>query len=58
MRTTVLWDNFKKLMPEESTRVESYKRDGLTGLKLTTKDGTSAIFSLGKYSFTYIKNFR
>lgn len=58
MRATELWDNFKKLMPEESTRVVSYKRDGLSGLKLSMKDGTTAIFSLSRYSFTYIKNFR
>lgn len=58
MKAAELWDNFKKLMPEESTRVETYKRDGLSGLKLTMKDGHKAIFSLSKYSFTYIKNFK
>lgn len=58
MKPQELWDNFKKLMPEESTRVISYKRDGISGLKLSMKDGTTALFSLSKYSFTYIKNFK
>lgn len=60
MKVEALWDAFKKLMPEEATRVERYKRDGasLTGLHLTMKDGKFAVFTLGTGTFSYIKQLR
>lgn len=59
MKVAALWDKFKKLMPEESTRVISYKRDGinLNSLVLSMKDGRNAVFTLGAHTFTYIKRF-
>jgi hypothetical protein len=57
MNVQALWDSFKKLMPEESTRVERYKRDGMNqkSLHLTMKDGKFAVFTLGASTFSYIK---
>jgi hypothetical protein len=53
-----VWDAFKKLMPEEATRVVKYKNGFPNTIILFMKDGNTGEFTLDANGFIFKKRFK
>lgn len=53
-----VWDSFKKLMPEESTRVVKYKNGFANTIILYFTDGNTGEFTLESNGYIFKKRFK